>query len=269
MGGTDIGRSIIWAQPATSSFTENYFAPTTARTGTGILWINGTDDLIECNHFSLANANSITYVGTFDAGVNITNIASKNTFVGPGGIIDGLNIIRNTETGNPGTPANSSNPINGCNTPLPVTFADVTATIKDDALLVQWTTLLELHSSYFDIEGSADGVHFVKLGTVSSKAEKGISDKTLSYSFTANISNSMSILGISLFAAGLLLLLFNRKNRWAYMLIVTTGMFIGMQSCTKNDSSVNSSGKNLFIRIAQVDVDGTVKYSKTIQAVKE
>lgn len=70
--------------------------------------------------------------------------------------------------------------------PLPVTFGDIMAIIKNGILQINWTSITETNNSHFIIEASTDGRHFTKVGTVQSKAESGNSSSSLNYSFETN-----------------------------------------------------------------------------------
>jgi len=168
----------------------------------------------------------------------------------------------------PGTPGFQPE-AGSCSGSLPVTFTEFNAKLSGDALIVQWTTLSEQGSSHFDIEGSSDGLHFVKLGTVSTKALNGNSNQALSYSFTTSFADAARLFGISFFGVALLMLLVSRKSRWAYMLMLIAAISWGVSSCSKKDAGINITDKKIYIRIAQTDLDGTVKYSKVIEAVRE
>jgi len=50
----------------------------------------------------------------------------------------------------------------------------------------------------------------------------------------------------------------------------TVGKFAGFIACSKNASDWETSNdQQLYIRIAQVDIDGTTSYSKAVQVTKK
>lgn len=153
---------------------------------------------------------------------------------------------------------------------LPVEFGALSAILTDGQLVVNWSTLTETGNSYFDIEVSKDGTNFTKIGTVNSKAKDGNSDVSISYDFSVNLQSSTTLLGIALFSIAFIALLFSRKNKWVYTIVLVGGLSIfGASSCSKNDTAgVEDSGK-VFVRIRQVDKDGTFAYSKPVQVVKK
>jgi hypothetical protein len=63
---------------------------------------------------------------------------------------------------------------------LPVTLLNFTATRQEEAVKLSWTTAQEANSKEFDVERSADGVHFTAIGIV---AGRGNSTVPSAYSF--------------------------------------------------------------------------------------
>jgi hypothetical protein len=58
--------------------------------------------------------------------------------------------------------------------PLPVTFANFTAGIINKAVVINWTTLSEINSSYFDVLRSTDGIKFETIGTIPAAGNSSI-----------------------------------------------------------------------------------------------
>jgi len=153
---------------------------------------------------------------------------------------------------------------------LPATFDKVSASIRGGQLFVNFTTLTEQNNSHFDIEASADGKDFVKVGEVKSNATNGYSNAPLNYTFNISQGAATGLLGISIAVLGLAGLLVNRRNKWMLMLVMVLGTSVlGVSSCKKQDAPTIDSNSKLFIRIKQVDKDGGSDYSKVIQAVQE
>ncbi|MGC4234723.1 MAG: cadherin-like domain-containing protein [Niabella sp.] len=153
---------------------------------------------------------------------------------------------------------------------LPVDFGTVYAAFVNGQLVVNWSTLTESGNSYFDIEVSKDGENFTKIGSVDSKANGGYSDVAIDYDFSVNLQNGNTLLGIALFSIAFIALLFSRKNKWLYTVVLVGGLSIfGASSCSKNDAAgIEDSGK-VFVRIKQVDIDGKFTYSKPVQVVRK
>lgn len=68
--------------------------------------------------------------------------------------------------------------------PLPVELTKFTASAELNYHLIKWTTLSEINNDYFVIERSTDGINFIPLKNVYSKAPNGNSSTTLNYSYT-------------------------------------------------------------------------------------
>ncbi|HMR83198.1 MAG TPA: choice-of-anchor Q domain-containing protein [Niabella sp.] len=152
-------------------------------------------------------------------------------------------------------------------TPLPVTFGSISAIVKAGKLLVSWQTETETSNSHFEIEGSADGVHFTKIATIVSKAENGNSDTLLEYNWEAG---AEALAGISwlivLIGMGLLRMAakYRRPLLMLALILVSSCIYI---SCTKQTDMTVAGKERYFIRIKQVDIDGGFKYSKAVEVV--
>ncbi len=69
-------------------------------------------------------------------------------------------------------------------TPLPVTWLDFVAARSGDQAVLNWATATEKGNAGFDIERSADGKTFNKIGFVNTLAAEGNSNEKLAYTFT-------------------------------------------------------------------------------------
>lgn len=76
--------------------------------------------------------------------------------------------------------------LNVTNIPLPVSLLDFKATKLDNASQLTWKTAYEKNNLGFDIERSADGKTFTKIGYQKSIAQNGNSEGLLDYLFTDN-----------------------------------------------------------------------------------
>ncbi|MGE9313234.1 hypothetical protein ACLOAU_16410 [Niabella sp. CJ426] len=150
-------------------------------------------------------------------------------------------------------------------TTLPVLWGPITATLKNNDLQVSWSTLKEISNSRFEIEASTDGKNFVKMGTVDTKAKNGDSDIEISYQFQAAASALKAFAAIGLLA---LLPAFKRK-KWLATGIAAIIFTLLNMSCNKsNADAIGNTNDKIFIRIVQIDKDGTRSYSKTIGVTK-
>ncbi len=151
---------------------------------------------------------------------------------------------------------------------LPVEFGSLMADISQDRVNVRWETLTEQNCAYYDIELSKDGQHFIKVGRVNSKAENGFSDTRLDYEFTLPLNNvpalSISLFGFAL-AAGFI---FKRRKILVPLSVLFVWCFVHF-SCKKNNELDTADNAKLYLRIVQVDTDGTSKTSKTVVVVKK
>lgn len=150
---------------------------------------------------------------------------------------------------------------------LPVIFGAVNASIRLNTLTVHFTSRTETNNDHFVVEASANGVDFTEISRIPSKAPGGSSTNDTEYSVSINMDGGTSYSAIIIFALlGALLFLSKRNRKW-----IAAGMLVCMASfisCEKNaDASITNS--DLFIRIAQVDKDGTTAYSKVVKVGKD
>ncbi|MGE0567786.1 MAG: T9SS type A sorting domain-containing protein [Bacteroidia bacterium] len=71
--------------------------------------------------------------------------------------------------------------INQTTTPLPVELVDFSTEYVNSYVSLNWKTASEFNSSHFEIERSTDGINFVRLANVASKAVNGNSSTSLTY----------------------------------------------------------------------------------------
>ncbi|MCD2422022.1 hypothetical protein LQ567_04565 [Niabella pedocola] len=149
---------------------------------------------------------------------------------------------------------------------LPVRFGSIAAQFRSGQLTVDWITVNENGNDHFEVEASADGTHFIKIGdAVKSKAADGHSSEAFSYSFTWKPSATTGFLGIS--AISLVFLgLTGRRRRWmAVPLVFVAVLLTGLNACNRSELQVINNGETpLFVRIKQVNKDGSFEYSKIV-----
>ncbi|MBZ4190419.1 hypothetical protein [Niabella beijingensis] len=154
---------------------------------------------------------------------------------------------------------------------LPVTFGSISARLKDDRISVNWETLSETNNDHFDIEISVDGSTFKKIGTKASKHAAGNSNGITAYNFSLPLADAMGYLAVS--ALTLLPVLTRCRNRRKkYVLpafFATFALLLSIAACKKQAQEVDTENRDLYARIAQVDKDGTAKYSKVMKLKKE
>lgn len=152
---------------------------------------------------------------------------------------------------------------------LPVTFGAVSATLKNNILLIKWTAESETNNSHFEIEGSADGKNFITLQKVNSKAVDGNSNSPISYEVQLDENAWGALHGLTFMAmlAFAVSALAKRKKMLVPAAVLLA--FIVAYACNKREAVEDTPDIKLQIRIAQVDKDGKKEYSKTVTAVKE
>lgn len=154
------------------------------------------------------------------------------------------------------------------NTSMAVNFNLLSARTANGQVYVNWSTLYEESNDHFEIEASIDGKTFVKIGEQPSLAVNGSSNIELRYSFDKDISSVTGLLGV-----GVLLLVVgfrtnrHRLNQWVLVLATAGVMIAGFTSCVKTEVTAGVE-KELFIRIKQVDKNGSSSYSKVIKSTK-
>lgn len=153
------------------------------------------------------------------------------------------------------------------NVALWVTFGSIDAHVKGNNLHVNWTTEKEVNNDHFEIEASTDGEQFATIGTLKSKAENGNSDITLNYEWTGNAGMSLSVLTYLAFVLLSLLLVRRKKTIVLATIAISFTAFVQI-SCKKDKDSITNA-ENYFIRIAQIDKDGTKTYSKVVRVNRE
>ncbi len=155
--------------------------------------------------------------------------------------------------------------------PLPVTFGSIAARLQGGSLWVDFTSEKETNNHHYEIEASTDGKTFKKIGELRSQAPNGNSDTPLSYTFKTAVSGIMGAAGI----AGVVLLALAagigstdpRRRRLLPAAIVAISLCVAAACVKHSRESVAHHSPKIWVRIAQIDKDGTKEYSKIVQAV--
>jgi hypothetical protein len=154
---------------------------------------------------------------------------------------------------------------------LPVTFGPLSAKTTSAGLQVNWQTFSEKNVDHFGVLVSSDGKHFKQIGELASKGVNGNSSAKLDYGFflsVADLNSRMSFAYIpAVFAISLLLIFVNRGNkRWVLGPLIFV-LVISSFSCRKDQQSEALTGlRQLFVKIEQVDKDGTRSSSAIVKA---
>ncbi|MBO9592637.1 MAG: hypothetical protein J7599_06975 [Niabella sp.] len=187
----------------------------------------------------------------------------------------------------PGTPGGAkttsfSYAVNGTNTrsddatytvnfssALPVVFGAIAAYLHNDGLVINWTTETETNNDHFEIEASVNGIDFTTVGFVTSQAPGGNSKEAIQYRFSKDVASDMAALGLGMLVLGSLGSCFCSRRYvlrvWALLL---AGAAFYMAGCEKTETGIAGNGK-LYVRVVQVDKDGTRVFSKVVTVVKE
>jgi len=153
--------------------------------------------------------------------------------------------------------------------PLSVKWRSISAILKEKNLVVNWATASEVNNDHFEIEISNDGTHFTKIGeNIASKSLNGNTGENNNYQFNYTINGNLLGAGIISFIFGLLIMV-KRRNKWAYTLAIVAGITLFGLSCTKQPINESKDFSKLFIRIAQVNKNGTKEYSKVVGVVPQ
>jgi hypothetical protein len=152
---------------------------------------------------------------------------------------------------------------------LPANFGSISASLHNNLLTINWSTLTETNNDRFEIEASKDGKNFTKINSevIASKALNGNSTAVTNYSFSRDVTGLSGLLAVSVlaFAFG-----FTKRNRkWFLAAGIVCCLFAAGIACNKHEVSAVDKNQKLFIRIKQIDKDGSYTYSKVVQAVNE
>ncbi|MCH5600935.1 hypothetical protein [Niabella ginsengisoli] len=148
---------------------------------------------------------------------------------------------------------------------LPAPMGSIAAWIQNDMLQVSWQTLTEKNNDHFEIEVSSDGKSWSKAGSnISSKATGGNSDISIQYEQSISLSG-MAVMGVSIFLLSMGMMF--RRNKWFGSVLMIVGMSAVLYGCTKNDNDISTKAEKVYVRIKQVDKDGTASYSKVVTAI--
>ncbi|MFV0607301.1 MAG: DUF4347 domain-containing protein, partial [Niabella sp.] len=155
---------------------------------------------------------------------------------------------------------------------LPVSFGKLGASINANGVLtVNWESLLETNNDHFEVEASTNGIDFVKIGTVASKAADGNSTGTINYMVSTTLENSGLALGLSSFMLlGFGLMAFKKLRKWMVVAAVVSGITMLGIGCNKatEELSIQPNTK-IYVRVSHVDKDGNKEYSAIVQAIQK
>ena len=172
-----------------------------------------------------------------------------------------------TGGGNPGKATRGTS--SPCETILLVELGSLNAFIKNEQLQIDWNTVSETNNAEFIIDISTTGIDGWKtIGVVKSKAENGNSTAGMDYSYNISLSSALGMLAMTLLF-GLFIPVGNKRKR-IVLTLLAIAMTIGYYSCQKSQLTGETTiGEKIFVRLSQIDKDGTTKVLKIQEAVKK
>ncbi|SDE08259.1 hypothetical protein [Niabella drilacis] len=263
---TKLDASVI--TPAPSGDGSALFDWTLSTSGTGVgqtyTWTGTTKAVTMLEYQSPSGMSSkykITFLQvpvTYPATAQENNIGVHGIFTTP------------TQATDP-VPTNTDYTVSTNTAAMPVTFQSYDAKLVGNKLVVNWTTASETNNDFFDIQVMGADSSYKTVGRVASKAENGNSEKAIEYSFEKDLgAGGAAYMGIAIFAAGFILLLFNRKNKLLYTFLIVCGMSVSAISCRKNaEDKENRQPDRQMVRVVQVDKEGLKAYSKIAVAIRQ
>lgn len=147
---------------------------------------------------------------------------------------------------------------------LPVTFVDFKAELQNDKVLVSWATSFEQNASHFEVERSANGRDFTKIGVVNAKGNASTLSK---YSFA----DASPLAGVSYYR----LRQVDLDNRYVYTRTVvirnqaaTSAFSVWPNPVMDNVNITMTSDRNQNLSIRVVDFNGRVVKTQVVNATR-
>lgn len=152
---------------------------------------------------------------------------------------------------------------------LSVGFGNLSAFIENGKLIINWNTISETDNDKFIIEVSKTGIdNWKKVAEVKSKATNGNSLENIDYTTQLDLQNALAVLATLMFLGFLVPGI--SKRRRIVLAILAISITVGYFSCKKSDfvKDVNV-GEKIFVRLSQVDKNGTTKVLMIKEAVRK
>lgn len=143
--------------------------------------------------------------------------------------------------------------------PLPVIFGNIQATISKNQLIVNWQTQNETNNDHFLIQASEDAINWATLQTIQSKAVDGNSSTVLDYSSSIPFKTTTTTAAILLALAAA-----SNFGKRKYFIMTCLILCSALFSCHKQNVITSYENQKTFIRIVQVDKNGVERMSKII-----
>lgn len=145
------------------------------------------------------------------------------------------------------------------NAALPVSFGTIQTSFSDNQLSIDWTTHSEKGNQHFEMQASKDGKNFKPLSAIPSKAVDGNSSSTFQYNFSIGVQGTAALFAL----VGLLFISSSLFRRGQLKFIISSIMLLAaIYGYSKKAASfADHETQKLYIRIGQVQKDGTKSYS--------
>ncbi|MFV0607270.1 MAG: hypothetical protein ACK5NK_15675 [Niabella sp.] len=172
--------------------------------------------------------------------------------------------------------ANSGEQLTHPPIPLAFTFVDLQSTIQNDSLFIKWTSLEEQQLEKFIMEVSQDGSNFYPIDSIPAKIQNGAATENLQYEYAKcmkELCAKNNIIFAVVFSPLLLLFAGFKRLRVSLLLITLVGSIVFI-SCTKTNGDISVSSDEIkhenydYLRVARVDKQGDVGYSKIVKIYK-
>ena len=151
--------------------------------------------------------------------------------------------------------------------PLPIELVSLDAKNCDNDVCVNWKTATEINNYKFVVERSTDGINFMELGDVYSKAANGNSTSILSYDFIdKSAENTLNYYRLNQYD-------YNGNNEYSYIVSVVKNQLSNVSfSVYPNPSTgtfeidFSEIENNHDVAIKVMDMKGALVYSKLVEA---
>jgi hypothetical protein len=132
-------------------------------------------------------------------------------------------------------------------TTLPVTLTSLEAKNENGQVKLTWKTSAETNNSHYNVSVSYDGKNFSQVKRVEAKNAAGSYE--VSFPIDQVLYAGLGLLG--------LLLIPRQRNKWLRLVILGVGITM-LAACAKEQLAIDETEKVAYVKLEQVDKDGTV-----------
>lgn len=153
---------------------------------------------------------------------------------------------------------------------LPVNWGTVNAVIRNEKLIVNWSTMMESNNELFEVQLSKDGTNFITVGKVPTKAIDGNSSGELKYEYSQNTQDAFRFLAVPSLLMLLALGFVQRRKGVLFVLSLLLISGVALNGCSKEKhSDFGNDNSKIWVRVVQIDKDGKHKASGIVRAIRE